>query len=33
MRNSDSVLGFYDTVSETFFTNAGSGTFTGGAFT
>lgn len=26
-RNSDSVLGLYDLVSETFFTNAGSGTF------
>lgn len=29
-RNSDSVLGMYDTVSKTFFTNAGSGTFTAG---
>ncbi len=26
-RNSDGVLGMYDTVSDTFFTNAGSGTF------
>lgn len=29
-RNSDSVLGMYDTVSKTFFTNAGTGTFTAG---
>ena len=29
-RNSDSVLGMYDTVSGEFFTNAGSGTFTAG---
>ena len=27
-RNSDNVLGFYDTVSETFLTNAGTGAFT-----
>ena len=33
MRNSDSALCFYDLVSDAFFTNAGSGTFTGGAFT
>lgn len=32
MRNSDSVLGLYDTVSDTFFTNAGTGAFTGGAY-
>lgn len=30
-RNGDSVLGMYDTVSGTFFTNAGTGTFTAGA--
>ena len=30
-RNSDNVLGLYDTVSNTFFTNAGSGTFTAGS--
>lgn len=30
-RNSDSVLGMYDTVSGTFFTNAGTGSFTAGA--
>ena len=29
-RNSDNVLGMFDTVSGTFFTNAGSGTFTAG---
>lgn len=29
-RNSDSVLGMYDTVTGTFFTNAGTGTFTAG---
>ncbi len=29
-KNSSNVLGMYDTVSETFFTNAGSGTFTAG---
>ena len=29
-RNSDGVLGMYDTVTDTFFTNAGSGTFTAG---
>lgn len=29
-RNSDSVIGLYDLVSETFFTNAGTGTFTAG---
>ena len=28
-RNSDNVVGMYDTVSKTFFTNAGTGTFTG----
>ena len=33
MRDADSVLGFYETVSGNFFTNAGSGTFTGGAYT
>lgn len=32
MRNSDNVLGFYETVNGAFFTNAGDGTFTGGAF-
>lgn len=32
MRNADSVLGMYDTVSGNFFTNAGSGSFTGGAY-
>lgn len=31
MRNSDSVLGMYDTVNNTFLTNAGSGSFVGGA--
>ena len=30
-RNSDNVLGMYDTVTGTFFTNAGTGTFTAGA--
>lgn len=30
-RNSDNVLGMYDTVSQTFLTNAGTGTFTAGA--
>lgn len=30
-RNSDNVLGMYDTVSQTFFTNAGTGTFIAGA--
>lgn len=30
-RNSDGVIGMYDTVSNTFFTNAGTGTFTAGA--
>ena len=30
-RNSDSVLGMYDLVSRTFFTNAGSGSFTAGS--
>lgn len=30
-RNSDSVLGMYDTVTDTFLTNAGTGTFTAGA--
>lgn len=30
-RNSDSVLGMYDTVTGTFLTNAGTGTFTAGA--
>ena len=29
-RNSDGTLGMYDTVTDTFFTNAGSGTFTAG---
>ena len=29
-RNSDNVLGMWDTVSQTFFTNAGTGTFTAG---
>ena len=29
-RNSDNVVGMYDTVTGTFFTNAGSGTFTAG---
>lgn len=29
-RNSDSAIGMYDIVSETFFTNAGTGTFTAG---
>lgn len=29
-RNSDNVLGMYDTVSQTFFTNAGGGTFVAG---
>lgn len=29
-RNSDNVLGMYDTVTNTFFTNAGTGTFTAG---
>lgn len=29
-RKSDNVLGFYDTISKTFFTNAGTGTFTAG---
>jgi hypothetical protein len=29
-KNSDNVVGMYDTVSKTFFTNAGSGTFTAG---
>lgn len=29
-RNSDNVLGLYDTVTDTFFTNAGTGTFTAG---
>lgn len=29
-RNSDNVLGMYDTVTDTFFTNAGTGTFTAG---
>lgn len=29
-RNSDSVLGVYDTVTQTFYTNAGSGTFVAG---
>ena len=29
-RNSDNVVGMYDTVSQTFFTNAGTGTFTAG---
>jgi len=32
MRNSDNVLGFYETVNGVFFTNAGDGAFTGGAF-
>lgn len=30
-RNSDSVVGLYDLVSKTFFTNAGTGTFTAGS--
>lgn len=30
-RKSDNVIGFYDTVSKTFFANAGSGSFTKGA--
>ena len=30
MRNSDGVLGMYDTVSQQFFTNAGTGTFIAG---
>jgi len=30
-RNSDNVLGMYDTVSQTFLTNAGTGTFTAGS--
>lgn len=30
IRNSDNVVGMYDTVSDTFFTNAGSGTFVAG---
>ena len=30
VRRSDGVLGMYDTVSETFYTNAGTGTFTAG---
>jgi len=29
-RNSDNVLGMYDTVSDTFFSNQGDGTFTAG---
>jgi hypothetical protein len=29
-RNSDNVVGMYDTVSKTFFTNAGSGAFIAG---
>ena len=29
-RNSDNVVGMYDTVTDTFFTNAGTGTFTAG---
>lgn len=29
-RNSDNVLGMYDTVTNTFFTNSGSGTFIAG---
>lgn len=32
MRKSDSVLGMYETVSGNFLTNAGTGTFVGGAF-
>ena len=32
-RNSDEVIGMYDTVSGTFFTNSGSGSFTGGFLT
>lgn len=32
-RNSDSVIGLYDSVSHTFFTNAGTGTFTAGSET
>lgn len=32
MRNSDSALGMYDTVSGNFLTNAGTGTLVGGAF-
>ena len=31
-RNADSVLGMYDLVSDTVYTNAGSGTFVGGEF-
>lgn len=31
MRNSDSVLGMYDTVGDSFLTNSGSGTFVGGS--
>ncbi len=31
MRNSDNVLGFYDVANNQFYTNAGTGTFTGGA--
>lgn len=31
MRNSDSVIGLYDRISDSFFTNIGTGTFTGGA--
>lgn len=31
-RDADDVLGMYDLVSETFYTNAGSGTFVGGEF-
>lgn len=30
MRNLDGVLGMYDTVNDVFYTNAGTGTFTGG---
>ena len=30
-RNSDSAIGLYDTVSQTFFANSGTGTFTAGA--
>lgn len=30
MRNIDNVLGMYDTVNDVFYTNAGTGTFTGG---
>ena len=32
IRNSDNVVGLYESVSGTFFTNAGTGTFTGGAY-